>query len=141
MSTSKIKSFKKHHYLTDAEIEYMMENRLLMPLSKMARHLDRPAQTLRSYFKRNELETFSLLNDDDKEYIHENYLTLRYSDIADDLGVSRHTVVNYCKRMNLKKENILAPYDENVETPYERPEGIVEGTWAAFIHQEIKRID
>lgn len=141
MKTSKVKSFKKHHYLSDLEIAYMMENRLLIPISKMARHLDRPAQTLRSYFKRHDLETYSVLNDDDKEYIHENYLTLRYSDIADDLGVSRHTVVNYCKRNDLQKENVLAPYDENVEIPYDRPEGIIEGTWAAFIHQEIKRID
>ena len=127
----KTKTGRKNKKLSESDIAFMLKNRTTMPVNQIAKEINRPGPTVRAYFKRNNLDLYTVLDDDDKQYIEDNYLSKTYKEIANDLNVKVHVIRNYCARKNLKKM---------IRPTYSKPENIKPLSWAAKIHQEIKKV-
>ena len=127
----KTKKTKKNKRLSESDIAFMLENRTTMPVNQIAKKINRPGPTVRAYFNRNNLDIYTVLDDDGKQYIDDNYFYKTYKEIADDLNVKVHVIRNYCARHNLVKR---------IRPQYAKPENIKPLSWAAKIHQEIKKV-
>jgi hypothetical protein len=127
----KTKTRRKNKKLSESDIAFMLENRTTMPVNEIAKKINRPGPTVRAYFNRNNLDIYTVLDDDGKKYIDDNYFFKTYKEIADDLNVKVYVIRNYCSRHNLVKR---------IRPTYSKPENIKPLSWAAKIHQEIKKV-
>ena len=127
----KTKKIRKNKRLSESDIAFMLQNRTTMPVNQIAKKINRPGPTVRAYFNRNNLDIYTVLDDDGKQYIDDNYFFKTYKEIADDLDVKVYVIRNYCSRHNLVKR---------IRPKYVKPENIKPLSWAAKIHQEIKKV-